>query len=47
MSEKKETLHEFMFRVRCSEIKRKPKKRYYWQIIKDRINLIQSAVKAK
>jgi hypothetical protein len=47
MDEKKKNLNEFMFSVRASQIKKKPKTKFYWQIVKERIELIQSALKPK
>ena len=47
MSEKKENLNELMFRVRTSQLRKKPRTKYYWQIVKERIDFIQAARKAK
>jgi len=41
----KETTSDFMFRVRSEEICKKPKQKYYWEIIKRRTEMINSAVK--
>ena len=47
MDKKKENLNDFMFEVRASELRKKPKTKYYWQIIKERTELIQRAVGSK
>ena len=42
-----ESINDFVFKTRVSEIKKRPKTRYYWQIIRERTEMINSIVKQK
>ena len=44
---KKYDITGFMFRIRSEEIKKRPKTKYYWEIIRDRTVGINSLVKRK
>ena len=43
---KKDNLNEFMYKVKASEIEKKPRTKYFWQIIKERSELIRSMLES-
>ncbi len=42
-----ESINDFVFKTRISEIRKRPKTKYYWQIIRERTEMINSKVKRK
>ena len=42
-----ESINDFVFKTRISEIRKRPKTKYYWQIIRERTEIINSKVKRK